>query len=185
MDDTLIRVIADCAAFIDGRDDALALTPDAADFVYTLLRATGAKRGLEIGTSYGFSGLHIGGAIAQNGGTLTTIDKQPHKTEKAREFFAMAGLDQAIQCEIGNAREIIARLRGPFDFVLNDADKNNCRTYLEILLPKLESGAVVLTDNTISHAEELADFMAWARKCPDLKSVELPIGNGFEMSVRR
>lgn len=185
MDDTLTRVIADCAAFIAERDDALALPPEAAEFVYTLLRATGAQRGLEIGTSYGFSGLHIGGAIAENGGTLTTIDREPRKTEKAREFFAMAGLDSAIVCAVGQAEDIIARLSGPFDFVLNDADKHSCRRYLEMLLPKLVSGAVVLTDNTLTHADELGEFTAWARRCTELQSVHLPIGNGFEMSVRR
>jgi predicted O-methyltransferase YrrM len=185
MNETVKGVIADCAAYIAGRDDALALPPEAAEFVYTLIRATGAKRGLEIGTSYGFSGLHIGAAIGENGGTLISIDNQERKTQKAREYFAMAGLDGVIRCEIGAAREIIARLSGPFDFVLIDADKPNCTAYAQMLLPRLVSGAVVLTDNTITHAAELADFVAWTRSCPELQSVHLPIGNGFEMSVRR
>jgi predicted O-methyltransferase YrrM len=54
-----------------------------------------------------------------------------------------------------------------------------------MLLPKLSSGAVVLTDNTITHAAELAGFTAWARRHAQLQSVHLPIGNGFEMSVRK
>jgi predicted O-methyltransferase YrrM len=185
MNDRIKQVIEECAAFIAERDDALALPREAADFCYTLIRATDATRGLEIGTSYGFSGLFIGSALAENGGTLCTIDIEPRKAEKAQTYFTQAGLGPAIRCEVGRAGDIIARLPGPFDFVLNDADKANCQAYVEALLLKLTSGAVVLTDNTITHAAELAEFCSWARNCDDLQSVHLPIGNGFEMSVRR
>ncbi|MCB9851081.1 MAG: class I SAM-dependent methyltransferase [Phycisphaerales bacterium] len=185
MNDQVKQAIAACAAFINGRSDAMALPPEAAEFVYTLVRATGAKRGVEIGTSFGYSGLHIGAAIAENGGTLTTIDVLPSKTEAAQKYFAVAGLTETIRCETGPAIEILNRLEGSFDFVLNDADKVNCIPYVEALMPKLTRGAVVLTDNSITHAKELAGFVAWARACPELQSVHLPIGNGFEMSVRK
>jgi len=185
MDDRVRQEIETCAAFIAGRDDALALPPEAAEFCYTLIRATGATRALEIGTSYGFSGLFIGSAVAENGGTLVTIDVDPRKTEAARASFARAGLSESIRCETGRATDAIARLAGPFDFVLNDADKPNCQAYVEALLPKLKTGAVVLTDNTLTHAAELTGFVAWARRCPQMQSVHLPMGNGFEMSVRR
>jgi len=185
MNDTVRQAIAACAGFIADRTDALALTPEAAEFAYALVRATHATRAVEIGTSYGFSGLHIGAAVAENGGTLTTIDVLPGKTRTAQGFFNQAGLGEAIRCETGPAIEVLNRLNGPFDFVLIDADKPNCQAYAEALLPKLMPGAVILTDNTLTHAAELAGFMAWARSCPQLKSVHLPIGNGFEMSVRR
>jgi caffeoyl-CoA O-methyltransferase len=183
--DTVKQAITACAEFIKDRDDALALPPEAAEFAYLLVRATGARRGVEIGTSLGYSGLWIGAGLAENVGRLITIDIQPEKTQIARGFYEQAGLGEAIRCEVGRAEEILAGLEGPFDFVLNDADKENCQKYVELLLPKLVSGAVILTDNSITHARELASFVAWARQCPELQSVHLPMGNGFEMSVRR
>lgn len=185
MNTTVRKAIASCAAFIDGRDDAMALPPVAAEFVYALILATGATRGVEIGTSFGYSGLHIGAALAENGGRLVTIDVLPTKSEAARAYFEQAGLGEVITCETGRAIDVINRLTGPVDFVLNDADKANCRPYVEALLPKLESRAVVLTDNSITHAAEVADFVEWVRKHPDFESFHVPIGNGFEMSVRR
>ncbi len=185
MDALIEAVITSCEAFMSDKEDALALPREAGAFVHTLIEATGATQALEIGTSYGYSGLWIGGALAAAGGHLTTIDVSPRKSAAARERFEEAGLADVVTCLTGEAKSIIPDLPGPFDFVLNDADKQNCRTYVEMLLPKLKRGAVVLTDNTLTHAEELADFMSWARSTPQLQSVPLPLGNGFEMSVRR
>jgi predicted O-methyltransferase YrrM len=76
-------------------------------------------------------------------------------------------------------------LDGPFDVVLNDADKVHCRRYVEMLTDKLSERAVILTDNTLTHAAELAEFLAWIRAHPGFFSAHVPIGNGMEMSVRR
>jgi predicted O-methyltransferase YrrM len=74
-------------------------------------------------------------------------------------------------------------LAGPFDYVLNDADKENCDTYIKQLLPKLVPGAAVLTDNTMSHPEELAPFLEWVRTHDAFASAHVPVGNGMELSV--
>ena len=68
--------------------------------------------------------------------------------------------------------------------MLNDADKENCIRYVELLFDKLVGGAVVLTDNTHSHPDQLADFLAWIRHHDGFHSVDVPIGNGMELSVR-
>jgi predicted O-methyltransferase YrrM len=159
--------------------------PEAAEFAYLLVRATGARRGVEIGTSLGYSGLWIGAGLAENVGRLITIDIQPEKTQIAPRLLRAGRSGGSDPVRSGRAEEILAGLEGPFDFVLNDADKENCQKYVELLLPKLVSGAVILTDNSITHARELASFVAWARQCPELQSAHLPMGNGFEMSVRR
>ena len=77
----------------------------------------------------------------------------------------------------GQAAEVITALNGPFDFVLNDADKENCIRYVELLFEKLTDRAVVLTDNTIDLADDLAEFVAWIRRREDFFSVGLPVGN--------
>jgi predicted O-methyltransferase YrrM len=188
MDNRTANVIRACEEFIQDRDDALALPREAAEFVHTLALATGAKRAIEIGTSYGYSGLWIGSAVKENTGTLITIDVDPRKSDTAAAYFADAGLTDAVRCVTGRALEVISRLEPDgqrFDLVLNDADKENCQAYVEALLPRLADGAVVLTDNTITHERQLAGFVSWARADPRLRSVHLPIGNGMEMSVKR
>jgi caffeoyl-CoA O-methyltransferase len=185
MDQTIAGVIESCQAFMRDKADALSLPRESAEFVYGLILAVGAKRALEIGTSYGHSGLWIGAAMQTNGGTVVTIDRERRKSEIAAAYFAQAGLSSIIRCENGLALEVIKSLRGPIDFVLNDADKENCRAYVELLLPKLAPRAVVLTDNTISHAAQLADFVCWMRQHPAFAGAHVPVGNGMEMSVRR
>ena len=69
--------------------------------------------------------------------------------------------------------------------MLNDADKANCIRYVDRIADKLNARAVVLTDNTVTHPDELAGFVKWVRANSDFYSAGVPVGNGMEMSVRR
>ena len=183
MDDRIVSTLRRLEAFIEGHDDALAIPRQAGQFIYALLRATGAKSGVEIGTSYGYSALWAGGALAAHDGSLITIDRDPRKHEVARGYFDEAGLGGVIRCETGVAIDILDRIEGPIDYVLNDADKENCVAYVAKVVDRLASGAVVLTDNTLSHPEALAPFCTWVRRRSDFASAHLPVGNGMELSV--
>jgi predicted O-methyltransferase YrrM len=165
--------------------DANPLPREAGAFVHALILASQAKRAVEIGTSYGYSGLWIASALAENGGRLITIDHEVRKSESARKTFVEAGLLDRVELRTGLAADILATIEGPIDFVLNDADKENCSRYVELVAPKLADRAVVLTDNTLTHAEQLADFLVWIRQRPDFYSAHVPIGNGMEVSVKR
>lgn len=165
--------------------DAYPVPREAGAFMHALILAIGAKRAVEIGTSYGYSGLWIASALADNGGRLITIDHDPRKTESARLTFKSAGLESCIELRTGAALEVLRTINGPIDFVLNDADKENCIKYVDLLTEQLSPRAVVLTDNTMTHPEQLADFLAWIRGRQDFCSAHVPIGNGMEMSVRR
>lgn len=184
MRDQVRQAIDECERFIADRDDALALPREAAEFLHAMVLATGARRVLEIGTSYGYSGLWIGAAIQCVGGTLATIDISAPKLTVAQSFFDTAGFTDVITCCCGSAAEIIESLSGPFDFVLNDADKENCLAYARMVLPKLSRHGVILTDNTTSHRSELIEFLNWARSESQLTSVHIPIGNGMELSIK-
>lgn len=164
--------------------DAYPVPRDAGAFMHALILATGAKRAVEIGTSYGYSGLWIASALARNGGRLITIDRDPAKTESARATFESAELASHIVLRTGRALEVLQTVEGPIDFVLNDADKENCVKYVELLTVKLSPRAVVLTDNTLTHPEQLAGFLAWIRGRPDFCSAHVPIGNGMELSIK-
>lgn len=178
------RTIQRVKQFVADRPDAWALPESAARFLHTWILATGAKRGLEIGTSYGWSGLWIGSALHANGGGLTTIDVESRKSHLARRYFSEAGLSKVIQSLIGNAADIIADLPGPFDFVLNDADKGASRKYFDLLLPKLAPRAAFISDNAVSHREAFDGFFEYVNSRGDLFCVMVTIGNGLHIAVK-
>jgi predicted O-methyltransferase YrrM len=170
--------------FVRGRADAYAIPRVSAEFLHTLILATGRRSGIELGTSYGYSGLWIGSALARHDGALLTIDRDALKVAQARQTFARAGLDQTISILHGPAASVLKKVHGPFDFVFLDADKANTVAYFEALWPQLAQNALIVTDNIVSHADELRDFATLVRRHPGLCSTLVDIGSGLEMSVR-
>jgi predicted O-methyltransferase YrrM len=184
LDERVREVIAQAEAFIADKDDAWALPAEAARFVHAMVRACGAKRFVEIGTSYGYSGLWIGAAVGANGGTMVTIDKEARKREIADNFFAEAGLGDVITCATGEAAAILAELTGPIDGVLNDADKENCVRYVELVYLKMPVGGVILTDNAVSNEIVREQFVPWVRRDGRFASGLADVGNGIEISIK-
>lgn len=180
IDDT----IRELEQFMAGRDDALAIPREAGEFLHALILATGVKHAVEIGTSYGYSALWIASALADNGGRLVSIDQDARKTESARATLASAGLSSQVDLITGKALDVLPSLEGSVELLLSDADKPNCIRYVELVAGRMPARAIVLTDNTVSHPEQLADFVAWIRKNSEFRSVCVPVGNGMEMSVK-
>jgi len=183
MDQRVEECIARLERFMQTVDDAMAVPREAGAFMHALIRASGAQRAVEIGTSYGYSGLWIASALAENGGRLLTIDRHARKTASARTTFEAAGLVSVVELRTGEAVDVLPTLDGPIDFALNDADKENCRKYVETLANKMSNRGVILTDNTITHADQLAGFVAWVRGLEGFFSTRVPVGNGMEMTV--
>ncbi len=185
LDEHVRETIEKVRTFIADKADAWALPLTAAEFLHAWILATGAKRGLEIGTSYGWSGLWIGSALRENNGGLITIDVEPRKSRVALTHFQEAQLTTTIEVVTGDAGEIITDLAGPFDFVLNDADKQGSQRYFDLLTDKMAPGAAFISDNAISHAHAFAGFLENLRGREDFFSVTVPIGNGFSIAVKR
>ena len=181
---TIRQAISTCEAFVTSAEDSLALPREAAEFVHAIVLASKAVRGLEIGTGYGYSGLWIGAALSANSGSLVTIDRDRRKIDKAQAYFADAGLSGTVSCKMGAAAEVIDDLNGPFDFVFVDAEKGNCRRYVEKLSQVLSESAVIITDNTTTHRDVLSSYCQWLRDEAGFTSLHIPIGNGMELSVK-
>ena len=71
----------------------------------------------------------------------------------------------------------------PVDFVFVDAIKRESRQYFDLLEPRLASRAVIVTDNTSTHTQELADFVGYVRGLPGSRSCGIPVGNGIELTL--
>lgn len=106
------------------------------------------KNILEIGTYTGYSALCLVEGM-QKDGKLHTIDINEELFDFQRKYFDKSGYGEQIIQHLGNALDIIPELSEDFDLVFIDADKSNYPNYLELLLPKLKSGAVILSDNVL------------------------------------
>ncbi|MGB0715595.1 MAG: O-methyltransferase [Phycisphaerae bacterium] len=176
--------IAKLEAFIPTVDDALALPKEACMFLHALILAHGTRNVVEVGTSYGYSGLWIAGALQLTDGHLRTIDRDARKLDAASSHFEAAGVSSLISTIQNEAIEALASLDSPVDLLLLDAEKEHCRQFVELALPHLTDRGIIVIDNTLTHAEELRDFLGWLREHDAFTCADIAIGNGLEMAVR-
>lgn len=105
------------------------------------------KSALEIGTSTGHSGIWIAWALSKTGGKLITIEIDPGRHRTAVENFRQAGLSGYIDARLANAHTLVKELKGPFDFVFSDADKDWYKNYFIDIDPKLKVGGCFTAHN--------------------------------------
>jgi predicted O-methyltransferase YrrM len=162
----------------------LNLEPDTAQFINLLIRSSQRRQILEIGTSNGYSTIWLAWAAKETGGKIVSIDRNAEKHQMAQENLRRAGLSTYVELGQGDAGEIIAALSGPFDLVFFDADRLSAPAQLEILLPKLTSGALVLADNVLSHPDEIAGYLAAIRAHPEFEHLVIPVGKGLSFAYK-
>jgi predicted O-methyltransferase YrrM len=178
------RKVMDELDHLRTRDDAWQIPRAEAEALYELVLSHQYTLGVEIGTSYGYSGLHFAAALAQTGGKLHTIDVSQKKFDASRLAFERAGLPETIINHLGDARNVLATIVGRFDFAFLDAVKEQTREYFNLVWPRIRPGGVVLTDNVTTHAS-LQPFVRFLRSLPDADSSTLKIGNGVEVTFKK
>jgi caffeoyl-CoA O-methyltransferase len=117
-------------------------------FLAALVRLTGAKRILELGTFTGYSSISMASALPDDG-RIITCDVDPDATAIARRYMDESGHGDKIEIRLGPALETIETLEGPFDLVFIDADKPNYANYYEAALPLLAENGVLIADNVL------------------------------------
>lgn len=138
--------------------------------LYDLILEHNYQRGLEIGTSNGYSTLWLGLAFKQTGGEMITIEMEPSRAREAQDNFEHAGLDGTIDSRINDALVEIPTLKGQFDFVFIDAWKPDYIKYLEVVLPKMKPGGVITAHNVTSQAGSMRDFLDTIQNNPRLET---------------
>ncbi len=163
---------------------ARALHPESARFLHLLILSARYRRLLEIGGGTGYATLWLAEAAHRNGGTLVSCEIEPVRAEANRTNIRRAGLHGVVTYVIGDARQTVAELAGPFDFVLIDTNKADYITYFELLIPKMLPNGLIVADNVISHASVLQAYLKRVKEHPLYESVTVPIGKGLEISRR-
>jgi len=176
----------DYARFSSRRDEfLLAVGPEVGWLMHALIIGRGAKRILELGTSYGYSTAFLASAARTTGGKVYTMDLADNKQQYARTQLGEAGLLPQVEWMLGDATQMLRTLDGPFDFVLVDLWKNLYVPCLNLFYGKLAANAVIVADNMLFPEIARADaeaYRAAVKAKGNLQSVLLPIGNGIELS---
>ena len=124
-------------------------------FLELLVYATQATSVLEIGTFTGYSAIAMAAGLPK-GGSIISLEVDPHHAQVARGNIHAAGLESYISVIEGPALRSLAELQGPFDLVFIDADKVTYDAYYEAVLPKLSRHGLIVVDNTLQSGGVLA-----------------------------
>ena len=155
------------------------------------------KNILEIGTYTGYSALCLAEGM-QKSGELHTIDINEELYDFQRKYFDKSEYGNQIHQHLGNALEIIPKLNMTFDLIFIDADKENYSNYFNVIIDKLNSGGVILSDNVLWSGKviEKVDakdidtkgvlaFNALLKNDPRVETVILPIRDGLSISRKK
>ena len=169
---------------IPRRERLRQVTPDVGRFLHTLVLATRPHVILEIGTSGGYSTIWLATAARSVDATVTTLEIDPVKVLRAASNLREAGVDSVATIVQADAFDYLRDRRKPIDFVFLDAEKEDYLRFLELIVPLLPKGGLLVADNLTSHAGDLAQFRRRAESHPHLSAIVVPIGRGELLAAK-
>jgi predicted O-methyltransferase YrrM len=136
---------------------AIEVAPVSGKLLHLLVRISGARRVLEIGTLGAYSTIWMARGIPDEG-TVVTIEAEPANAAIARANLDRAGVGEKVDIRIGRGDEVLPTLQDepPFDFVFIDADKESNTIYIDWAARLGHPGTVVVVDN-IGRGGEVAN----------------------------
>ena len=190
--DAVLREMEERAA----RENIPISDPEVGKLLGILARATGARRILEIGAAIGYGAIWLARGAPE--ARVTSVDIDPERLAAARGYLERAGIADRVELIEGAALEVIHRLDGPFDLVYVDAVKTEYRKYLDLVLPKLRVGGVIVCDNLLwggrvaapdedredRDADALRAFNGYLMMHPQLQAVVLPLSDGVGLATK-
>jgi predicted O-methyltransferase YrrM len=160
-----------------------AVAPSTGRFLFALVAPQNACEVLEIGGSRGYSTIWLAAGARILGGRVLSIERDPAKCEAWRRNVAAAGLADWAELVEGDAFEAVESIEDIFDVVFIDAEKEDYEPLFELARSKLQTGAVVVADNVLSHEETLGAYSRARQADPQLVSLTVPLDRGLEVSV--
>jgi predicted O-methyltransferase YrrM len=157
--------------------------------LYDLIIKGNYKSALEIGTSTGHSGIWIAWALSKTGGKLITIEIDEGRHRTALENFKQAGLSEYIDARLADAHDLVKQLKGPFDFVFSDADKDWYKNYFMDIEPKLKIGGCFTAHNVSDRGRGgyggQAEFLKYVKSLKNYETTVNTAGGGVSISYKR
>jgi predicted O-methyltransferase YrrM len=157
--------------------------PDTAELLGVLIRASGARRILELGGSNGYSTIWLADAAQATGGEVTSVEIDAQRTAIARANLERAGLSAQLRTQ--DAAQALAGAPDDWwDFVFLDAERSAYAAYWPDLLRSLRpGGGLLVIDNVLSHPDEVAALGGLIESEPSVCSTVVPIGAGLRLVV--
>ena len=163
-------------------------------FIEITARITGARKALEIGMAIGYSVIHLARGMGDQG-SVVTIDPSDEMIAAATGYLKRAGLLDRVEIKRGKALEVMPQLDETFDLLFIDAVKEEYAQYLDLGLPRLRTGGVVIVDNLLwggrvasddmeSSTLALREFNPYFINHPQLLAEVLPVGDGLGYAVK-
>jgi predicted O-methyltransferase YrrM len=163
----------------------LNITADTGLLISMLIRSWKPRRILEVGTSNGYSTIWWADALTDAGQMLVTLEVNPSKVAQAAANFEQAGVADRIRIVPGDAAEF---LRGSepdsWDLIFLDAERSEYVRYWPDLRRILAADGLIIVDNAVDKADELAAFRKVVAGTVGYRQVLVPIGNG-ELFIQR
>ncbi len=159
--------------------------------LYDIIIKNNYKSALEIGTSTGHSGIWIAWALSKTGGRLITIDIDEGRHKRALQNFRQAGVSEYIDARLADAHTLVKELKGPFDFVFSDADKEWYKNYFIAIDPKLKAGGCFTAHNVSERGRGYGGYggqAAFLEYVKNLRNYETTInsnGGGVSISYKK
>ena len=169
--------------------------PQVGRVLFILAKLVGAKRIFEMGSGFGYSAYWFAKALSA-GGKVYQTETSPQNSELAKDFFKRGGLSKKAEFWVGDGVKLIDKVRGKFDIIFIDIDKENYPAAFKQAKRYLRKGGLVLADNVLWFGKVLGDsndpdtlgikeFTRLLFQDPDYFAAILPIRDGVGVGYRK
>jgi len=165
-------------------------------FLEITARVSNSRKALEIGMAIGYSVIHLARGMGE-GGLVVTIEPNDEMIRASEGYLTRANLRERVRIERGKALEVIPTLNETFDLLFIDAMKEEYGRYLDLGLPRLRMGGVIIVDNLLwggkvaqetqdedSSTRALREFNQYFVRHPQLRAEVLSVGDGLGYAVK-
>jgi caffeoyl-CoA O-methyltransferase len=154
--------------------------------LYDLIVSNNYQSALEIGTSTGHSTIWIAWALSKTGGKVITLEIDETRQKEAIANIEKLGLSEYVDFRLGDAHQLVKDLKGPFDFVFSDADKDWYTQYFKDVHPKLKKGGRFTAHNVLMSSSGIREFMDYINNHPDYQTmVDRSSSSGISISLKK
>jgi len=168
--------------------------PQVGRILYQYTRLIGAKRIFELGSGFGYSAFWFALALPGDGKIICTEAAQ-NNVDMGEDYLKAAGLNKKVDFRKGDALKILSQTEGPFDIILNDVDKEDYPRVLDLAIPKLRVGGLLISDNTLwsgrvadekpdAATRAILEYNRITFSHPQLWTTLLPVRDGLTVSQK-
>jgi predicted O-methyltransferase YrrM len=170
--------------------------PAVARVLQQLAMMINARTVFELGSAIGYSTIWWAQAVGDQG-RVTYTDGDSKNAERARGYFARAGVSNRITLHVGDALEFLSEQKQEFDIVFNDVDKEDYPRVLRLVAPRLRKGGLFITDNVLwsgrvaeknspdARTKAILEFNRRLYDTPEFYTTILPIRDGLAVALKK